>query len=310
MAGATQQRIRDEALAWFVRLNGGNVSDADRAALQRWLANSPRHREEYTRLADIWTDLDRIPQARLQAAAPMPRRMSRRVFLTAGGAAAALALSCADWTRLLFSDHATGTGELRDVTLADGSRLQLDADTAIELAFTEHTRNVRLLRGRVFFDVAPNADRAFVVAAGEGYTRALATRFVVHEQAGTVTVAVQESAVSVSVPDSEARMVRAGESVSYSSRHLSEVRAAYDESETAWRRGKLIFEDRPLRQVLADLNRYRPGTILVTDDRLFDMRVSGIFDIHHPDGVLDAIRHTLPVRGYHITPYLVILSPA
>ena len=139
---------------------------------------------------------------------------------------------------------------------------------------------------------------------------ALGTRFVVHEWAGTVTVAVQESAVTVRAPDRSEAIVGAGQNVSYDQQGLGAVQLADVESETAWRRGKLIFEDRPLAQVLADVGRYRSGMIRVTDRDLLDLRVSGIFDVSNPDGVLDVIRRTLPVRTVELTRYLVLLRPA
>ncbi|MGP4920706.1 FecR domain-containing protein [Pseudomonas helleri] len=79
------------------------------------------------------------------------------------------------------------------------------------------------------------------------------------------------------------------------------------ESDLAWRRGKLIFEDRPLQQVVADVNRYRSGTIRILDAKLMDLRVSGIFNIAEPDAVLTTITETLPVRAVRLTDYLVLL---
>lgn len=308
------RKHRDEALAWFVRINSGDATDTERAGHAAWMAADPRNRAEYAKLGGIWSDFDRIPDLRENRAYRPPARRrapSRRLFL-AGGAAALAAGAVAvvvgppDY---LASDHFTGTAELRRVTLPDGTVVELDADSAIALDFTDKARAVRLLRGRAFFDVARDAVRPFTVLAAGGSTTALGTRFVVHEWADAVTVSVEESAVSVVAPTRAAAVVNAGEHVSYDARRLGAVHPVDIESEAAWRRGKLIFENRPLRQVLADVNRYRSGTIRVTDSRLLDMRVSGIFDIGDPDGVLDAIRSTLPVRTIGLTRYLVVLHP-
>lgn len=308
------RKPRDEALEWFARINSGGATEADRAGHAEWMAADPRNRAEYAKLGNIWSDLDRIPDPRTAPAAHLAAKRlstSRRVFLAGGTAAlaagiAAVAVNPPDF---LTSDHFTGTAELRTITLTDGTIVELDADSAIALDFTATSRNVRLLRGRAFFDVAKDTGRPFSVLAAEGSATALGTRFTVHEWAGTVTVSVEESAVAVIAPDRSEAVVNAGEYVSYDAQRLGEVRAIDVDSEAAWRRGKLIFEDRPLRQVLADVNRYRSGIIRVTDGRLLDMRVSGIFDISNPDGVLDAIRNTLPVRTIELTRYLVILHP-
>lgn len=310
-----ERKHRDEALAWFVRINSGDATDTERADLAAWMAADPRNRAEYAKLGGIWSDFDRIPDPRRNGAYPPSarRRMpSRRLFL-AGGAAAlatgavAVVVGPPDY---LTSDHFTGTAELRRVELPDGTVVELDADSAIALDFTDTVRAVRLLRGRAFFDIATDAARPFTVLASGGSATALGTRFVVHRWGDSVTVSVEESAVSVVSPNSGVAVVHSGEHVSYDAQRLGEVLPVDVESEAAWRRGKLIFENRPLRQVLADVNRYRSGTIRVTYDSLLDMRVSGVFDISNPDGVLDAIRSTLPVRTIELTRYLVVLHPA
>lgn len=307
---------QDEALSWFVRINSGDATEAEKADHAAWMAKDPGNRAEYAKLGDIWSYLDRIPDPRVSTKRPASRipnaAISRRALLAGGSAAALSAAGVVAICRpdFLTSDYATAAGELRSVTLPDGSLVELDSDTAIALAFTDEARVVKLLRGRVYFDVARDRSRPFTVLAEDGSTTALGTRFVVHEWAGTVTVSVEESAVSVVAPDRLQKVVvKAGENVSYNTASLGEVRSADVASETAWRRGKLVFEDRPLRQVLADVNRYRSGFIRVTDSRLFDMRVSGVFDISNPDGILDAIGSALPIRVTRMTRYLVILQP-
>lgn len=312
--GHGEKTVRDQALAWFVRLHSGDATTSDREAHAVWMARSAAHRVEYGRLGQVWTDLDHIsdPRTFSQPQRACRPKTSRRAFLSGGAAALAAGVGAVlvGAPDFLSSDYATGTGERRTVKLADGTMVELDADSAMALDYTQTLRGVRLLRGRAFFDVAKDPQRPFTVLAAGGSTTALGTRFVVHEWSGAVTVSVEESAVSVQGPDARDAVVKAGEYVTYDLRRLNEVTAVDIESEAAWRRGKLIFEDRPLRQVLADVNRYRTGTIRVTDGRLLNMRVSGIFDVGDPDGVLEAIRTTLPVRTFELSPWLVILHPA
>ncbi|OWJ64665.1 FecR family protein [Inquilinus limosus] len=311
-----QPAARDQALEWFVRIHSGEASAADRAAFEAWLATDPAHGREIDALAGLWADLGRIPDPRPRATsrAKAPLFGRRRVlagglaFAGLGGAVAVTGLPAA-----LTSDIWTGTGELRTVMLEDGTRVDLDAGSALSLAFSDSLRQVSLDRGRALFTVAKDPARPFRVAAGPGRSTALGTQFVVHRWAGEVTVAVTESAVSVTAPGAdgvaEAR-VAAGEQVSYGPAGLGAVRRAGGQAETAWRRGKLVFEDRPLRQVVAELGRYRSGTVAMTDGALAELRVSGIFDVSDPDAALDAITRTLPVRVVSLTRYLVVLRPA
>lgn len=304
------------ALAWFVRMQSGDATESDRTGHAEWLAASPENRVAYARLGTLWGDLDRVPDPRLRTAhvptAASSPGMGRRAFLTGSAATVGLAgyVTLAGLPDFWTSDYATGTAEQRDVALADGSRMSLDADTAVAVDFTDQQRRVALLRGRAYFNVAKNSLRPFVVDAAKGTTTALGTRFAVHEWDGTVTVAVEESAVSVAAPDGSVATLRVGQNASYGRDGISEIGAVDIVNEMAWRRGKLIFEDRPLRQVIADVNRYRPGTIQITDRRLNNLRVSGIFDVRNPEGVLDAIGAALPVRLTRLTDYIVLVRPA
>lgn len=305
---------RSEALAWFVTINSGDATDAERCEHAAWLAKNPDNEAEYRALGSIWSDLDVIgdPRPKAITSCPAPQKIiSRRTFLagsaTITASAAALLILQPDF---LTSDYATATGEMRSITLADGSHVDLDADTAIIVDYNDQTRLIKLLRGRAFFDVAKDTSRPFTVQAGGGSITALGTRFVVHEWADEVTVWVEESAVSVIAPDQSKRVVQEAQLTSFNTAGFGALNAVDANTEAAWKRGKLIFEDRPLRQVLADVNRYRRGTIRATDNKLLDMRVSGIFDIKNPDGVLDVIRNTLPVHITEFTRFLVILSPA
>ena len=303
--------LRDEALAWFVRINSGEADARDRAGHAEWMAASETNRAAYQNLDRLWADLDRVPDPRAspRRAAFVPSR--RAVF--AGGAMAMVAgatVAVVGLPDAFTADHFTGKGERKTAALEDGSRVDLDADTALALDFSPAARTVRLLRGRASFDVADDAARPFKVLAAEGSVTALGTRFTVHEWAGAATVSVEESSVSVEAPTRSKAVVAAGAHVTFDEKGLGAVRPFDAEAETAWRRGKLIFEDRPLAQVVADVNRYRAGRIEVMDRKLLSMRVSGVFDVGNSDAALEAIRKALPVRVVSLTSYLVLLLPA
>lgn len=307
---------RDAALSWFTRVRSGDATPAELAEFRRWIDAAGEHRREYGKLEALWGDLDRLGDPRLAPAdnvrALRPaRRVSRRgLFLGAAGAAAAVAAGVVVGLPVLFDgDIHTGIGEQKQVALADGSRVELDADSALSIRFTPEARRVTLLRGRAFFDVAPDRSRPFSVAAADGVTTAKGTQFSVHLWSDEVTVTVMESAVTVRVTDGGTAQLEAGEAVCYDSAGIGTKEQVSNAQATAWRRGKLIFEDRPLRQVIADVNRYRRGRIVVTNSDLLRLRVSGIFDMHRPDGVLEAITRSLPVGSIALTRYLILLYP-
>ncbi len=302
---------REEALAWFVRLNSGDATAEQRAAFRRWLAADPQHRAEFEKLAAMWGKFESVPD---------PRRVSRRRALKTGavviGSASLLGLSYRNGLLdRLISDYATGTGEFRTVAFADGSQAELDADTALSVDYSPQRRRIKLLRGRALFTVVADAGRPFRIDALNGITEALGTQFVVHRTDDQVIVTVVEHAVTVTLNDapgaidSPARL-DAGQEIAYDASGLGSVSLSRNKTETAWRQGKLVFEDQSLKTVVSDLNRYRRGAIVLLGPDLESLRVSGIFDIRHPDGVLDAIERTLPVQVTRITPYLVLIRSA
>jgi transmembrane sensor len=146
-------------------------------------------------------------------------------------------------------------------------------------------------------------------------TTALGTAFVVDRLPDDVTVSVIENAVTVAAPtgtrgEMPQMRLMAGQKISYGRDGLGPLGSARGNAETAWRQGRLAFENRPLGDVIATLNRYRSGTVIVLDSALLGLRVSGAFDVRDPDQVLDAIRQTLPVETLELTRYLVLLRPA
>lgn len=304
--------VEDQALAWFVRLRSGDATEGDRTRFKAWLGASAEHRTQYQRLANIWTDLDGLPDPR-KAPVTECRRIPRRRFLAAGAAFGGLAVAAgvATWPTLWSGDFRSGTGERRVVTAPDGSQIELDAASSVSVDFTGERRRLHLLQGRAMFTVARDPKRPFEVACETGVTRALGTVFVIHRRATDVAVSVQESAVMVSMvtdhAPGDAVQVSAGESLIYQSGGLGPVRRIDVEAEMSWRRGKLLFRDRPLGDVVADLNRYRPGQIVIWDSELQNLRVDGIFDMANADAALEAIVSTLPVRATRLSRYLVLL---
>lgn len=304
------------ALAWFVRLHSGEATAAERAAFARWHGAAAAHRRAYARLESMWSELDLIadPRRSPRPAAPAgPARLPRRNLLAGGAAALAAGIGAvAVLPGLPSGDLSTGTGELRRAVLADGSRVELDARTALSVEFGPAVRRLVLHRGRAFFGVAPDPARPFSVGAAGGWIEALGTRFAVHRTGPDVAVAVEESAVRVIAPgQAAAAEVAAGWGLRYGPGELgAPTPLSAAGAEMAWRRGKLIFEDQPLGQVVADLNRYRPGLLRITDPALTTLRVSGIFDTADPEAALRAILRTLPVRATRLTRYLVLLGPA
>jgi transmembrane sensor len=211
---------------------------------------------------------------------------------------------------VLLADVRTGTGESRTVVLEDGSTVQLDTGTAIDVDYTASRRVVRLLAGQIHVTVKPDAGRPFDVDGAGGTTQALGTAFNVRSDPGQVSVTVTEHAVRVRYPAASAGVtVSAGQQVRYGEGIALVPTTANLHALTAWRRGLLTFDDKPLGEVIAELGRYRPGWIVIRDDALRRLPVTGVFSTTDTDEMLDALQATLPVHVRRL-PWVTIVESA
>ena len=311
----------EEALHWLVLLRDEDATDEDRRRFAAWLSRSPAHESAWARARQVWTQADVVaPAIRGRALAPPAdaarpdpghRRLSRRAWMRAA-AVAAVATAAGDYllTRPgLFADYRTAVAERRPVHLPDGSVAELGSATALSVAFGEDTRRTRLHAGEAFFTVAAEPDRPFTVEAGDGVVRALGTSFNVKRSAESVTVSAVRHAVAVTVGGNSLTLAQ-GNEVRYGPGGLGPVGRADLAAVLAWRRDRLIFRDAPLRDVVAELERYRHGRIFITDGRIAAIPVTAVFNAHQIDDALRTITDTLPIRVTRATDFLVFLSPA
>ncbi len=292
-----EQAIREQAAEWAVRDSAGPLCDEQQRALEQWCAADPRHAQAYEFARTTWADLGSLAQiappvrraSPSTLARPVPRRSRLRRAMTAVAALLVVAFGVAQAPQLLLdwrADYITVAGEVRRVTLPDGSLVDLDSRSAITLAFDDRERRVHLLAGEAVFSAAPvsaHERRPFVVEYAGATTRALGTRFVVGQagEGGWVGMLEHRVAVDLLTPPARGRadqVVEQGQSVRYD--HVSGVRPWPEQNlqrATDWERGVLVFERQPLAEVVARLNRYRPGRLMVVDSQLAQREVSGVF---------------------------------
>ncbi|MFF7707587.1 FecR domain-containing protein [Pseudomonas sp. NPDC007930] len=318
-----QEQIRDAAALWAVRLNEGVLPPDARGELNAWKAADPRHVAALEFALSTWAALGDLAAptaapapAHLPAARPVRRRRWRgaavaAVLLLALGVALPGARQA--WAPL-FADYASGTGQVRSLDLPDGSQVTLDAQSAFDLAYTASERRIRLLRGQAVFTVAPRVgaeQRPFVVEYAGATTRALGTQFVVGEGGGGAWVGVLEHSVAVALASpprqGEAqRVVQQGQSVSYSAAGGVQPLSLDVTRATAWRQGQVIFEREPLQAVVARLQRYAPGHIVIANRALAAREVSGLFRLDSLGGLADTFSRELGARQFNL-PGLTVL---
>ncbi|WGD31896.1 FecR family protein [Ancylobacter sp. WKF20] len=316
--------IELRAAEWVARLDGGPLSPAESAALRDWLEEAPDHRAAFEEAAATWRELsllrrdpgplrDLVPRTRPASPARRAVRVGAVVALLvlAGGIAR---YQFGDPWLLASADYRTAPGELRSVTLPDGSVAELGPASAIAVDFDSTERRVRLLAGEVFFTAAPRAGdetRAFVVEAGGGRTTALGTQFVVEDEGEGADVLAVEHQIEVALDHAGARqdvVLSPGQEVRYRrGLGLGRVRTRDVATATAWRRGMLVFSGSRLGEVVETLNRYRRGRIVILDGALADRRVSGVFATNDLDDAIETITAELGIGSRSIYPFMTVL---
>ncbi len=314
--------IARSAVEWLVALQGDDATDATRAAWRQWLAGHPDHLRAWTQIEAVNARLRGVASplaaAIARTALTPPRTVARRRAMRAlaglfvVGGAAWLARDRApiqDW----LADVHTEVGERRHLTLADGTRVQLNTDTAIDIHLTATERRITLRRGEILVETAPdNMDmpRPFVVVTRAAALRPLGTRFVVRQTEDAGWIGVLEGAVSVqpSATDGFGRIVAAGQQLSFTSTDADPPNPLA-EADTAWTDGMLVATGMRLVDFLAEVERYRPGR-LRCDPAVAALRVSGTYPLADTDRILDALRTALPVRIHFVTRYWATVLPA
>lgn len=198
------------------------------------------------------------------------------------------------------ADYLTGAGQKSIVDMPDGTRLTLDADSAIDVAYAKDRRDVRLLRGHVFFDVEHDPDHPFAVLAGERVITALGTQFDVKLAPGALRVVLAEGSVSIGpIATEEAAppvKLRPGQAFSIETGAASKVSPADLNEALAWKQGVVEFRDQTLSQAVGVLNRYTRAQIVIKDPKVAALRITGVFTTGDIQRFGRSVAEVLPVR--------------
>ncbi|WP_447594864.1 FecR family protein [Aquipseudomonas campi] len=292
--------VREQAARWFSRRQDAAPSAQEQQHFDAWLDAAPQHREEYARLQQLWQVTGLLTEQRLRALSrePSPRRWRPALLATAASAVLAIGLVyLLDPLAWRGETYATRAGEHRQVTLADGSQLELGGRTRLTVRLHDQRRDVTLQEGEALFSVSRDPQRPFVVQAGAGTITVTGTRFDVRHQAGVVRVAVESGSVLVHGSQNAAtRPLTAGDGVRVNSAGVvSAIQPIDIAAATAWRQGRLVFNDTPLVDVVAEVSRYREKPLLVAP-AVAGLRFSSVFRANDTDALLSALPRVLPVR--------------
>ena len=306
-----ESAVRQAAADWLMRLQDDSADhgDADWVEFDAWLSASPRHAAAYDEALAVWTELGEMSAGLSAAAAPVPlvpratpRSGARRWFSIGIGAAVAAALVAAVMPLALnpTQTYETGRGQTRSVALADGSVIHMNAQSKITVRLTRGERRVAMNDAQATFDVAKDANRPFLITAGDRTVRVVGTEFDVSHRGENLAVTVRRGIVEVR-PDAATaqgalRLVH-GQRLEHAAGGLSRVSTVNPEDAFAWRTGRLVYRDRPLSEVVAELNRHFDQDIRLADAAAGRQRISGVLVLDNEKAVIDRLSLLTPVTA-------------
>nr|WP_178110992.1 FecR family protein [Pseudomonas sp. WS 5146] len=305
----------DAAIAWQLSLGSGDGSLVAQEEFAKWLASDEEH-------ARAWRQLGMLDQRFSVASGPARAALlqsrqgiRQRVRKLGGGLASiALVIGLALFTgeryvpiHYWLADQRTATGEQRTLKLADGTLINLNTHSAIDVRFDEKRRLIVLQEGEILVETGHNDARPFYVKTRDGSLRALGTRFIVKREDDATRLSVLQSAVAAQ-PEAlhQEQIFKQGQQVLMRSDGLGPARVV-EPAADAWTRGMLVVDNARLGDVVAELSRYRTGYLGV-DKTVADLRITGSFPLHNTTLALNALLPTLPVQIEQHTPWWVTVK--
>lgn len=311
---------------WLARLLSPDCSSREHLEFENWLASNPDNAVAYAETERLHAavatlrpnaqlgnplieprEVHYLPTPTVTRRYPDHRRQRRALPAMALAASVALAVGIFTWIRVQTPSpvdpvrYATAVGEQETVQLPDGSALVLDTDTVVVVSFERSLRHIELQHGRLQANVAKDPNRPFEVVSGVGSVRALGTTFQVEDYGGETLVRLIEGRVAVETRhDGQAQAVelQAMQAVSYGpSGRLSPPHALDADYANGWLSGKLVFKERPLPDLLTEVNRYSTSRISIADDTLKNVRISGIFDARDQTALIQSLRLGWNIRA-------------
>ncbi|MHC8406200.1 FecR family protein [Pseudomonas sp. TMB3-21] len=301
----------DEALDWLIVL--GNPDEEQSRQFHAWLAADPLHEQAFAKAQAIW-DGPQVAQS-AQRLADLPAKVSvlsrLRPHWKPLATAAVLILGLFSFSNVplrLQADHLTVVGERQRLQLEDGSQVLLNTDSAFSSTINDQQRVARLYQGEAFFDVPASRDRPLQIDAGPVKASVRDTAFAVRYLDGVAQVRVQRGDIDLQATRDDARIrLSAGESIRIGPNGFDRPGKLDAATDLAWVQGRLVFENCPLHEVLAELRRYYPGWIINNNQQLANVAVTGNYRLDQPLDVVRSLAHITSARLQEF-PALVILN--
>ena len=313
-------RVLCDAADWFALLRSGEAAPEDNQRWQHWLNQHPDHLRG-------WQLVERIEQQFSAATGDHPqhteatlqrvrqsRQQRRHVLKGLGALAVTLGLGWTSWRHTPLPQLAaswqaqcrTGTGEIRQWTLADGTRLWLNTDSAVNTVMDGPQRQIQLLHGEILIETG-NDPRPMVVFTAGGELRPLGTRFSVRHGKAQTLLSVFEGAVEITTLGQQRAVVQRLQQAHFSRNAIAPI-SSIRNTQQAWHKKRFIAEDIRLSDLIEELGRYQHGHIQVSP-RVVNLRVFGGFPLDRPEQAWSMLENALPIRIHQPLPWWTSIEP-
>ena len=306
-AEAIAPQVLRETASWLLLMQEGPLAPAQQAELESWRSRSPEHQRAWRRAERLLANIGSLPPALARRALERPSGSGRRAVLRGlalllGGAPLVWwGWRAQVWRDGFGADYLTAVGERRDLVLEDGSQLEMNTDSALDVRYDAGQRLILLARGEIFLasgaDTQSPTHRPLRVRTAQGLFEALGTRFNVRLQDAATCLSVSEGSVRIDAFGArplQAPVAEAGQSYRIAADGVRRLERPQMDA-VAWADGLIVTRDMRLADFLAEVGRYRNGYLGCAAE-VADLRLSGVYRLDDTDKLLQVLARTLPVR--------------
>ena len=297
------------ARSWVVRLKSGEATQSDVDMLLSWRAQDAANEGAFRQAVRLWEQLGPALAGGIAASPVVDRGLSRRWFLGGGVAMAAVAglalVPLAAPVPAGAREYRTGKGERRQIRLEPEVSAELNTDSRLLFWADAASPRVELSHGEALISAACDPGRQLIARADDVEVRARVARFSMRSEGGLMRVACLAGRIEIVSPDGRAT-VDAGASLDFHAGGVQATAPDVAESSAAWQRDLFLFKDRPAGEVIAELNRYRPGRVYLLGSRN-DVRISGVIHLERADFAVDHIARSLGMKVTRLPGGIAIL---
>ncbi|ENB9664671.1 FecR domain-containing protein [Pseudomonas putida] len=305
----------DQAIDWLVKLRFDSPSARTEQQFQQWLGSHPHNPLAWQRVSHLGDELAGLPKdlSRRTLEGSQRQRVSRRDhlkllgLLAVGGSLGWAAREPLGLPQLL-ADSSTATGERRQWQSTDGSRIQLNTASAIDLHFSAQQRQLELIRGEISLDSNPNDNRPFHIDTRIGPLTTVDGQLLLRENSQGLLLSVRRGEVTLFPASASPRQVLPGETLQVGTNGSIQALALHSDP-WGWTDGVLSVQQMPLAEFVSELGRYRPGLLRCAPE-VAGLKVSGTYQLADTEQILQLLSRSLPVRVDYRTRYWVSIGAA